>query len=95
MKVKINRGGQIRIPAALRWALGLRPGDDLCIELINGGHLLISRLVCRLPWGEVRRIDPDDPERTIWRLAVDRVAMRRRRSPPLPWNDPEQTYLKR
>ena len=93
MKIKISRSGSIRIPATLRWALDLQPGDELFIESINGPHLLVSKLVSRSPWGEVKRLDPE--RLTPWRLAVDRVALRRRHSPALPWNDPEQTYLKR
>jgi AbrB family looped-hinge helix DNA binding protein len=40
---RISTKGQVVIPKAVREALGLRPGDELTVELENGAIRLVPR----------------------------------------------------
>ena len=40
-RVKLGEGGRLVIPAAMREALGVKPGDDMALEL-EGGELKVK-----------------------------------------------------
>jgi len=35
-RVKLGEGGRLVIPAAMREALGIKPGDDIALEVVDG-----------------------------------------------------------
>ena len=35
-RVKLGEGGRLVIPAAMREALGVKPGDDIALEIVDG-----------------------------------------------------------
>lgn len=35
-RVKLGEGGRLVIPAAMRDALGIKPGDDIALEVVDG-----------------------------------------------------------
>jgi AbrB family looped-hinge helix DNA binding protein len=43
-KVKLGEGGRLVIPAAMREALGVKPGDEMALEVVDGELLVKSYL---------------------------------------------------
>ena len=56
---KVSAGGRVVIPAEFRKALGIKPGDELLIDVENG-HLRLSTRGMALKWARelVRRYVP-------------------------------------
>ena len=43
--MKMSEGGRVVVPAEIRQALGIKEGDTICWELIDGEARLTTRLV--------------------------------------------------
>lgn len=63
-RVRLRRGGQVTLPAALRHKLKLTAGDYLEAELVDNGVLLkpVSDLEHEKAWDELMQII-DEPKR--------------------------------
>lgn len=42
---KINKSGSITIPSHLRRQLGIESGENMKIELVNNGQILLTRII--------------------------------------------------
>ena len=62
MKTKIGKGGRLVIPAEYRKALGLKPGDEVQVALINNGEIRVFSMhqAIKLAQNLVRRYVPKD-----------------------------------
>ena len=58
-RVKLGEGGRLVIPAAMREALGIKPGDDIALECVDGELKVKSYMaVIRELQAEYSRIVP-------------------------------------
>ena len=82
MKSKITTKGQVTVPKALRLSLGLRPGDELEFEEVNG-TLVAQRVADPLPLRRMvgligERVDVDaylaESRGPAWDAALDEPA---------------------
>ena len=78
MKTKIGKGGRLVIPAEYRKALGLKPGDEVQVALINNGEIRVFSMnqAIKLAQNLVRRYVPKDKS-----LSEELIRERRENAP--------------
>ena len=59
-RVKLGEGGRLVIPAAMREALGVKPGDEMALEVVDGELRIKSYMaVIRELQAEFRKLVPE------------------------------------